>query len=60
MNILTSFCFVQVQMEHYLWRGEGTGSALVVRLLVQYIVDEQEREELQQHLFAFWHWLGFR
>lgn len=21
-------------MEHYLWRGEGTGSALVVRLLV--------------------------
>ena len=31
-SILISFCFVQV-LEHCLWRGEGVGCALVVRLL---------------------------
>ena len=31
-SILFSFCFVQV-LEHCLWRGEGVGCALVVRLL---------------------------
>ena len=29
---MISFCFVQV-FEHCLWRGEGVGCALVVRLL---------------------------
>ena len=34
MNILISLCFVQVLRKHSLQRGEGLGSALVVRLLV--------------------------
>ena len=34
MNILISLCFVQVLRKHSLQRGEGVGSALVVRLLV--------------------------
>ena len=34
MNILISLCFIQVLRKHSLQRGEGMGSALVVRLLV--------------------------